>query len=238
MKTFLALSSLLAVFALGVAQQPTVKRPQRKPLPEPKYLDATASRTVKQALVRYAQLGKLQILVPGASPYRFSIDGLRFKESGGGVVWVHEKGYLKLLNARTNTFFRGQAVRAEVIEQVALNGRRVDPFMRTLLVRQNYVRSLFDLNQTARTLGQAKLGGASCTLVELRSKGEKLILAVRQKDGLLASVSSQVTESAGIPMSRLERTFRYERVGSVAPGAFQLNPGSAKVKPLPKVPVS
>jgi hypothetical protein len=188
---------------------------------------------VKRALRRYANLGGIQILVQGdGGSARLWIDGLKFAERAGGRSWAHANGILQVLDRR-GRWYQGKAVRAEVMDYAVWAGAPVDPMMRALLVRRNPIRELFEEGQTARSIGTVAIRGKTARLVELSSPAERLTLLIRA-DGLLASVASESLAN-GRPISRSERRFAYERIGSIPASSFQLGKPGQRANPLPKV---
>lgn len=224
---------MIPLLLSGAVLQVQTEQPKRPPAPEPRYLDAQASAAVKRALRRYASLGGIQVLVQGGgSSARIWVDGLKFAERSGGRSWAHSGGTLQVLDRR-GQWFRGKAVRAEVMDYAVWAGYPVDPMMRALLVRRNPVRELFDQGQTARSVGTVAIRGKMARLVEISGPAERFTLLIRA-DGLLASVASESLES-GRSISRSERRFTYERIGAIPASAFQLGRPGQRANPLPRI---
>jgi len=146
------------------------------------------------------------------------IENLRIDQRGGPSLFVgpaalgQRQGNRKWLYEGGKLTFGSQTVpsrRSEVLDRVTNLGWSVDPILRDVLARQIPFASVLLPGSKARIAGQMKLNGADVTIVDITAPLRRVSVAIRDRDGLVASQSGTLLDGKGRVVSSTDQVFTY-----------------------------
>ncbi len=191
---------------------------------EPKYANAAAEAITKKMFKAYDR--------PAALAYEVNEGGKKtmvwfkpgaIRQRDPSIDFTMKGGHATLLDLSKKVSFAGRAQTVEMIEAVGETGSRIEPNLRALMRGANPYRLLLGENCKVAVKGKMDLDGKQCTILEADNEVALLSLIVRNSDGLVLSVSSELKTKEGQRTAGSTRIIRYLPVGSIKSGeAFAL----------------
>lgn len=191
---------------------------------EPKYANAQAEAITKKMFKAYDR--------PAALAYEVNEGGKKtmvwfkpgaIRQRDPAIDFTMKGGHATLLDLSKKVSFAGRAQTVEMIEAVGETGSRIEPNLRALMRGANPYRLLLGENCRVAVKGKMDLDGKQCTILEADNEVALLSLIVRNSDGLVLSVSSELKTKEGQRTAGSTRIIRYLPVGSIKSGeAFAL----------------
>jgi len=171
----------------------------------------TATETkVRRALISHRNFLKGTVF---AADRKIHIDYPNVGEKGDDFAWAYINGTLHITKGRKSS----KAVdRAAVAGELVAAGIEPDLYTRELLANRTPMRGIFGSESRAKTVGQMSVAGIAGTLVELSNSQGRITVILRDKDGLVASIETEIRDTRGNEVDRTRRAYRY------APGRLDL----------------
>ncbi|HEY0867385.1 MAG TPA: hypothetical protein VGE01_08405 [Fimbriimonas sp.] len=183
------------------------------PIEMPVFASKEAEATVHRMVKAYRGYhGGVVVATNDEGSVRMVYAGNRLKQAGKDSKWSYDGKTLRLTEAgKTRSI---DVPRSELIDRLASLGRPMDPFLRSLAVRQVPFQPLLGNRVKAILGGQATVQGLPCTILNLVREGSRASLFVRP-DGLVQSLSVESTDARGNVLASSSRRFAY---GPLSPG--------------------
>lgn len=200
--------------------------------------DSEAARVVADRSVRaFANLDNVEMDIQfDGNRGRVWVAGGRIRVKAQNHEWVFDG---KNLVARiSGKAYRTAAKREQVPELLQSLEIETLPPVFQLLTARNPVKMFVDDAKSIRVAGSLTLSGQTCTLLELKGEHRLSTLAVRDIDGLPASITLSLWDRVGRRALRSEQTYEYLSTGKPLPAdSFQLGiPTGAVPSPFPEKP--
>ena len=148
-----------------------------------------------------------------ADDRKILIDYPNLGEVSEKLGWTYSGGTLTVFRGGK---FSGKVDRAEVTAKLSTVGIQPDLYTRELLGNRAPMRSIFGSESRAKTVGKMSVNGLAGTLVELSNSQGRVSAILRDKDGLVSSVETEIKDTRGNLIERSRRAYRY------APGKVDL----------------
>lgn len=243
----ISLIGLLFPLLTGAPSQhakPPQKQAVKKPVSAaavPHYKSAAVKTLVGRSIHRYENLSNVAYTaLSKSSQSSVWIAGSSLRERQAGCDWTYANGYLTIKDLRHGKSYRGKTKGNRVAGYLSQIGVMVEPTVQMKLLKKNRVGALVQPGFYVRSVGTVKVGTASCTAVEILGPTIKIEALIRQRDFLLASVSSEALDGSGAAVAKADRQYVYTSLGKVLPAStFKLQLGSSKplsLKSMPNAP--
>lgn len=198
--------------------------------------ESEAARVVADRSVRaFANLENVEMDIQfDGNQGRVWVAGDRIRVKAQDHEWVFDG---KHLIARTGgKVYRSAAKRAQVPELLQSLEISTLPPVFQILTARNPVKIFVDDAKSIRVAGSLTLSGETCTLLELKGEHRLSTLAVRDIDGLPASITLSLWDRVGRRALRSEQTYEYLSTRKPLPvETFQLGtPASSTALPFPE----
>jgi len=194
--------------------------------PAPRYASSKAKAVANWAMLAYDRLRHASIQIDGSQgASKIWMSGGRLREESGSIAYVWNGRTASIRDSRRRTFYSGRAGLAQLLDALGTLGSRMDPLIRQIVTRQNPVRVLFVPGVTVRHAGQMSADGVPGDILEYRARGANVSLVIRQDNGLIASMRTEVLDPQNRVATQSQRNFRYGSVGKELDAAtFKLDP--------------
>lgn len=179
----------------------------------PKYADSTARTTLERTFDVYDRLRDVAYKVSSEDEsWTVWLGEGAARQKGSRFDFSYRQGVFTLLDHRTRHFYTGKAKLSEIDRWLTRLGARWDPTARELMHDGNPIRILFSPEMTVRSAGSLTVDGANCRLLQGTAPKLRLSVLIRQSDGLVLRMSSQVLDERGSVLSATDRRFQYTSV--------------------------
>jgi len=202
-----------------------------------KYASKQAKDVVQGMIKSYAAMKNGEIEVTTREGIeKLYLGGKRLREDRPGFQWSYDGSTLSVFNKRTHKFYRGKAIRVVLSEYLVAVGAEADPIIRRLVAHRTPYSDLFPTASTVAWKGTVVTDGVVNDIVQVSGVSPRSSIFIRHDNRLLQSIESETVDKSGRVLTRNTRSFQYKNLGdSPDSSVFRLNPGSAKVLPLPKL---
>ncbi len=204
----------------------------------PKFVTAEA-RTVYDRMVRAASgIRSATVLVRDQeASIRLAFQGRSVREGRSGFIWVFDGGTLTIHNSYAKKFYRGKALRSDVMDIIAKLGGRVDAWSRYILLRRVPFKDIINTGDAVSIGGSMSINGVQRTILRAVRPRKRLSFSIRTDTRLPDSIQVELLELDGRLLSSSKKTYEYVRVNAAQPaGEFTLPvPKGMKVLPLPVI---
>lgn len=199
-----------------------------------RYLTPQAKSIVTRMLKAYGMLQNARVDIKaddGQSTLLLS--GKRLREDRVRFSWAFDGSILTILNHRTGQFYRGKAMRQLLSEYITKVGGLVDPLILPILAHKVPYLDLFPTESTVSLPGSV---GTKADIVKVTTSSLTVSLFVRRDNHLLDSMESETVDRPGQVQTRSSKSFTFSHLGeTIDIEKFRLDPGTARVLPLPKI---
>lgn len=197
----------------------------------PTYASDAAHLLAKKSQFAYDSLRSVDCHYEGADGSgRFWIASGHYRQESGGTAWIYADRTLTAKNRAS--LYRGRVAQSKVSSALHAVGISVQPMLLQIMEHRNPMGTLMPTKSRVRIAGEISLGGQPCGILEIRTNGVTVSVAVRKSDGMILSSRANIPGPNGT-LLRQETTFTYDSVNKPLPaGAFAPPAGSAK--PFPK----
>ena len=206
----------------------------------PTYKSPVAKQVVDAMVQSYRTLQAGVIEVEnGDHPERnckLTIGARWLREDRSTFSWAYDGTNLTILDRKTNRYYQGPAVRALIAEYIVKVGCEVDPIVPRLLQRRAPYSDLLVPQATVSHKGVIGSGDTSSDIIQVSGGNPQASLFIRQDNHLVDSIELEVVDRGGRILARSTEQFHYSGIGKMPRAiAFKIEPGSAKVLPLPEI---
>ena len=193
----------------------------------PRYANSKAKAVANWAMLAYDRLRHASIDIDSGqgSSSKVWISGGRLREETGPIAYVWNGSTASIRDSRRRVFYSGRAGLNRLLDALGALGSRMDPLVRQIVTRQNPVRILFMPGVIVRHVGQMSSDGVPGDILEYRARGANVSIVIRQDNGLIASMRTEILDPEGRAATQSQRNFRYGSVGKALEAAvFKLDP--------------
>lgn len=186
----------------------------------PRYEDAASKSTLESCIRAYSGLTRLKLDATGPESYRFWMSHRLFRLESDRVQWTYRSGKAEVLDRDRKTLFTGRVTPGELIGALGALGHPVPAHVRSFLLQNNPIVSLFSGDFKVRSAGSVQVPGMNIRIINVEGKYWSGLIDIDEKTRLVSKIKVENRDGMGRVVSRSTSSYRYSNVNIQLPNSL------------------